>query len=90
MGSFRDGDTPRADASHDHSTGALIRHWPQIAGSVLIVIVLVVRRAQGTDERGIVAERADSSDGIEVRFLKPGRFGHREDAPYPLVVHTRG
>ena len=33
--------TRRDDASHDHSTGALVRHWPQIAVSVLVVIVLV-------------------------------------------------
>jgi hypothetical protein len=34
--------------------------------------------------------RIYSSDGTEVRFLKPGRFGHREDASGFAVAHTRG
>jgi hypothetical protein len=33
--------TRRTDASHGHSTGALVRYRPQIAVSVLVVIVLV-------------------------------------------------
>jgi len=32
--------TRQADASQDHSTGALVRHWLQIAVSVLVVIAL--------------------------------------------------